>query len=1276
MRLGAAAGCRERWVFSYGFPAHASRAGRFGRARAGLLWTGSTQAGGLLQLTEADDLTVGFSGGPVVDEVTGFVVGMMTSTNHIDADHRGENLAFCTPMEVIRTVLPTLAEAELRPYRGLSEFTTEHGRWFHGRTDAVERVLTALADHRVVLLTGPSGAGKSSLMQAGVLPRLAAGEVPGSDRWIRIVVKAGSGWLSDLVHLDATGEDQVELRTAVKGALRNAPGATRVLLVVDQFEQSLTLPGPGSPTADGSQIIPQLAEVMASSDPVSIVLIVRDDFLPRLAAFAPELLDGGRRFISVPTTLDTQDLRDIIAKPAEDAGVQFQDGLVGRILADAAAIGADSASVSPRSPVLPLLEFTLDRLWQDRHDGRLSHDAYERMGLVAGSLDNYCDAVIAGLPAVQQAIAKRILTTLVHPADEVQHTSAFRRQRTVADLRELAKGQASEPDADLDDAAEEVLAELTARGIIATRTVRAGPEGRMVPVAELVHEALMRDWRTLREWVREDQLISEWLNRVRERQARWQRGRRVADLLTGTELAEGLDWEQRRSLSTDVGSFLRASSQRQRVGIRRARTVSSVLAALLVLALAATGTAFWQRQSAVDAQRLALSRQVAAQSTAQVSTDPELAGLLAIQAYRTSPTTEATASLYAAAASPLRRKLASPGAVTSVAFSADGRSVAAGTWADGPLLWDVATGAAQAELNGHTGQVASIAFSPDGRTLATGATDRTLRLWDAAGNVKATLSGSEDVVRSMAFSPDGRFLATADKAIRLWDVVTGDPRVITTSGLGAMASIAFSPDGRMLATGGYDGKVWLWDVATGDARGSLPGHLDIVASVAFSPDGQTLASGSFDRTVRVWDVENGKATVHLAGHTDSITSVAFSSDGRTLASGGFDNDVWLWDVATSRPRGTLIGHSDVVTSLAFSPDGTMLATGSWDEAVRLWDVTNGAPGAAFSDAEAPVAISPDGQVLATGGPNDTVRLWDTVKGVSRTVLTNALAPIAFSPDGSILATGGPGGATRLWDVATGAARAGLAGDDAEPITSVAFSPDGATLATGGQAGTTRLWDVATGAARASLAGHDQTPVRSVAFSPDGQALATGGEGGVTWLWDVAAGVAGTSLVGEHVAPVASVAFSRDGRTLTVLGSDNVAQLWDVRTGTVSATAAEAAQEDGGVIAVLSPDGQALAARVPNRTKSQWTVRVWDVTTGFLRTAITDSTGGGVPVAFSPDGRTLAVTSDEEVVRLWTIDLPTPAEALARICGAVTRDLSAAESELYLAGQAVVPSCPP
>ncbi|MEU3470619.1 serine/threonine-protein kinase [Streptomyces sp. NPDC006687] len=308
--------------------------------------------------------------------------------------------------------------------------------------------------------------------------------------------------------------------------------------------------------------------------------------------------------------------------------------------------------------------------------------------------------------------------------------------------------------------------------------------------------------------------------------------------------------------------------------------------------------------------------------------------------------------------------------VESVAFSADGTTLAGAGRGKTVWLWSVSAKALTNTLK-HDSLIRSLAFSPDGKTLATGGEGPVVQLWDITTGSRTGLADHTGSVRSVAFGPDGKQLASAgdDGGIRLWNLAGRRPSATLTGHSGAVSSLAFSPYGGMLASGGSDRSLRLWNVARPNpaAGRAFTGQQNDVTAVAFSPDGKAVAgstAGAYGSVgtsnggypgsdpapasadpaagtwgaIHVWDTAEGTGSATQPHQTATVSSLAYRPDGRTIASGGWDNAVHLWDVGTERTSRTK-GHTAPVWSVAFSPDGTLLASGSGDGTVRLWRVS-------------------------------------------------------------------------------------------------------------------------------------------------------------------------------------------------------------------------------------------------------------------------------------------------------------------------------------------------
>ncbi len=1144
---------------------------------------------------------------------------------------------------------------EICPYKGLATFHAEDAAYFFGRERLVGELAARTVGTGLLGVVGASGSGKSSAVMAGLVPSLAAGLLPGSERWRSVLMRPGERPLRELTSALTSGGLELDGADPLAGAARHGGPEARIVLIIDQFEEVFA---PGVDPEEREVFLRSVTGAAgADGERVVVVPTLRGDFYSHLAEIEElaELFAGNH----VPFgPMSSDELRRAIELPARRAGVHVESALTDALIAD---VGEEPGG-------LPLLSTALVELWAVREGGWLTLEAYDRSGGVRGAVARLAERSFEQLSEMEQEAARRVLLRLVGTGEG----DRFLRRRVAT----------AEFDLDRDTVARSVLDRFTQDRLL-TRS-----DGWV----EVAHEALIRAWPRLGDWLEEDLEGHRVRAHLTVAARQWDEGNReLSELYRGARLSTTLDWasvraaelnELERTFLSESRQASEREAQRQRRTNRRLRALLAGVGMLLVLALVAGGLAVVQRGRAKREQGIAFARELVTAAAANLEADAERSLLLAMEAVRTYQLAgvpvgkDALDVLHAAIQADRVVMTLNHPSTANAAFSPDGRLIATGGTVKGTgqnvvVIWDARTGEQLRELEGHTGDINDLSFSPNGSRLVTVAADETGIIWNpSTGERLVTLSGHTDVLQGVSFSNDGSLVATSgwDGTLRIWDVETGvQLRSIQTSD--GLCYNAFSPDDRLVAVGHCLGETGtVWSVDTGRRRLTLRGHEGGVVGVFFSPGGDRLATGSLDGTVRIWDATTGQPLFTLAGHTDWVFATPFSPDGGTVASASVDGTVRLWDARTGRAILTLSGHGGPIGDVAWGPEGTRLITGGADSTAKVWDVTpTGSRDrltlAVHDGSVLSVAYSADGSTLVTAASDGTARLWDATSGEEIARFEDAsIQDASLSADGTLLLTAG--GTPAIWDVSSRRKLMTLdPEDDSESYPSAAVGPD-ERLVVGGSNGTATVFD-RTGAivqrfVHSRLSSQLNAAVLGVAFSPDGTLLATASADSTAKLWSVETGELLRTFEG-HGSPVNSVAFGPDGGRLVTSSVDGVAMVWDVRSARVLATL----RGHTGVVwdAEFSPDGRLVATAGEDNT-----VRLWEASTGEEITTLTEHTFAFHDASFSPDGLSLASASADGTARVFYLRL----EDLMRAAGErASRTFSDDECRQYLH----LPACP-
>lgn len=1148
------------------------------------------------------------------------------------------------------------------PYQGLHPFPESAADRFFGRETWVQELLDKLADpselNRLLAIVGPSGSGKSSLINAGLLPALRQGRLPGAQNWYIVTLTPGQDpWeavagalqrvasqpvpgLRDLLHHHPLG-----LLEATRQLLPDDE-AIELLLVIDQFEELFTL------TADSHLVIEFLdsltTAVLSPDARLNVVLTLRADFLDRPLQHVDfgELL---RQRMMLVTPLTPDELTQAIIKPLQPINMHMTPDLMATIIQD----------MSNQPGMLPLLQYALTELFEQRQSATLDLTAYQAIGGVSGALARRAETLYANLDEAGQEATRQLFLRLITLGEGSEDT---RRRVLISELQSLRVSETNTV----------VARVIDQYGRYRLLTFDHDPVTRG-PTVEVAHEALIREWPRLRTWLRESREDVRRQRLLAQAAAQWrQNDRDDSYLLRGSRLTSFAAWmetstvtltaveqtflqtsidaqearhtaeEARRQRELETARRL-AEEQRQRAAeqtrsAQRLRQFSIGLAgALFVVAALAVVSALFARASAANEQlaRESYSLSLAANARqALEGNNQPLALLLALAANGVEdPPPAAWQTLLDIAQAPgVTQQLYHDSPVNSVAVSPNGRFLLTGADDGRVRVWDRQSGQVVQTLAGHKAAVSAVAFSANGRYLLSGGADHLVLLWDRdSGQLLHQLSGHKGPISGVAFTPDSQHAVTAEDTaaspsdLIVWDVQTGE--VVNQFGGSAdgntegMLDMALDPTGRLALVGqrSFDSnnpqEAILWDINTSTPVQIFSVANRTVSSVAIGPNGRFALTAGEDGTVYRWDTATGELTQQLTGHEGDVLALAVSPNGQTALSASLDQTLIWWDLQTGKPIQQFASGTGEIHSLRFV-DNRQAVTADTDGMMQIWDLTSGWQLARWGE---------DGSGHLPPAPGTENR------GMG----------VAIAPNGRFALSGGnePDYDLLMWSYETGEIIRRMRSDSGN-IFAIAITPDSQQAITAMQDGSLIVWDLTTGEPVRQLVGH-QGSVNSVALTADGQRAISASLGGGVIYWEVATGEILQRMIGHFEGRGAyDVTFLPGEQQAVSSAWDGTMIVWDLATGEQirrltglngGAGSHFSADGDWGIHGIsVDANGRLLSA---GRDES---LLLWDVPSGSSVRRFVGHAGFVVDVAFSPDGQTAVSTAENDAVIVWDV----------------------------------------
>jgi WD40 repeat protein len=1029
------------------------------------------------------------------------------------------------------------------------------------------------------------------------------------------------------------------------------------LIVADQFEELFTL------TRDETtrkEFIAQLLEIAKEN---KVIITLRSDFLGDVAVYRA-LSTEIQKHLEIIPPMNMDELRRAMEGQANQVGMRFEADLSQQILDD----------VEGEPGAMPLLQHALWELWNRRHGRWLRASEYRAFGGVKQAITSTAENVFGKCTNAEQEQIRDIFLRLTR-LDESDEGRDTRRRISLSDLIPSRQVAAS---------ITLLLDKLATARLIVKNVIDGNIE------IEVAHEALIRHWERLRNWLNEDRNNLRLRDDISDDARRWKNGGQDQALLNH----RGLRLEQAQIMSKNPRYYLNPTEQayleacedlgklEKAAAIRRRwNTIVGVSIAVMLIIGILVGWGWTSSKSSQENAQLANNNATAAIQNAQLAAQ---AATIAAEKVHIADTAQAIAETAQAneqiarnsqATAEVSAAYADSGALEALAISnLDSNytlSMLFGLESYGTLKhYNLTQGKAPdillpllqnaipnlQEAKPELGEVRQILFSPDGNLLATaGDSGIFLRETSDLQSIKDLERLSNEAVNAIAFTQDGSILAAGgpDGIVTMWDITTTS-QIGTIPDNGNITSLSFSPDGKMLAVAGDD-KVILWRLnGTGDYQRIKRITDGPITLVAFRHTNQSLVlvSGGKDGFFRFWDLQDPYNPI--SDNTRNIyfvptTGIAFS--GKYLALAWENGEIQIYDC--SNPK-KLYGLSVIRTnqeleSVAISADAQTIAAGGKNGLISVYDISDKQNPrlikslTSHTEEVRSIAFHPVSPYMASGGRDKATVLWnispDPLSPLLRSIpFVGDVNIVAYSSSKSILAVSTPDKKTSLWDLSDFNNPKGLPYFYTKAVAlNMVFNPTGNRIVTFDQYNFVSVWDTTNLEINARpLHEFDREFVPFLAFGNDLIFVNLGSKG----IFDISNKLAVKTRdlpVRADICPNnVAITVSQDGSLLAIGNCD--LNLWDITDQQTHLLANNTGLAANIESVAISSDKKLLATGHLDNS-----ILLWDISQPGSPHIISSTAVGHTrsvsSLAFSPDGRTLASGSIDRNIILWDISNP-------------------------------------